>query len=147
MISGFIKIEGHFRSFMKLKNNKNPAPWIRKRNDSFSISTSSYKLSLFASFLCNKLLKIHLSFFLRLKNHKNRSRINVYSQAIFLQKLSFERKMVKVLNTNGILTLSEFVHAFRHGSIAEQIQDEKEKCSYTGYLGCPQEWLPCLKWA
>jgi hypothetical protein len=47
--------------------------------------------------------------------------------------------MVKVLNTNGILTLSDFVHALRHGSIAEQIQDEKDKCSFTGSLGCPQE--------
>lgn len=48
--------------------------------------------------------------------------------------------MVKVLNINGILTLNDFVHALRHGSIAEQIHDEKEKCSFTGDLGCPQEW-------
>ena len=74
------------------------------------------------------------------QNHQNCSRIIIHSKTIFYQILSFEGKMVKVLNTNGILTLSDFVHAFRHGSIAEQIQDEKEKCSYTEALGCPQEW-------
>ena len=50
-----------------------------------------------------------------------------------------KKKMVKVLNTNGILTLNEFVHALRHGVILEQVQKEMDKCSFTGSLGCPQE--------